>query len=170
MKSRIAIILIAAASLLAASCEGPMGPRGPQGPMGPEGPAGAVTSVANITLHVKANQWEYSGIPNNNYFVATFEMPEITADVFNGGAVIMYRIFNYGTMDVTQMAMPFQRQVELPVKDEGGNISWYFYEEDLDYEIQPGVLRIYYTRNDFDYELDETFVPEPMDFRCVVMY
>lgn len=92
-------------------------------------------------------------------------MPEITEDVFDFGLIKMYRVFDYDKPNAMQQEMPFTRMKEFQK-----GTQWFFYTEVVDYDITIGGITIYYTVSDFDYELDETFIPEAMQFRCLIMY
>lgn len=126
--------------------------------------------IKSVLITVKANQWAYSEIDNNNYFYATVDMPEITQDVFKTGFVKMYRVWDWGSSNAVQMEMPYSRHIEEywedPDLDEDG---WYFYTESLDYEFAVGKMTICYTLSDFFYEIDESYAPDQMQFRCVVL-
>lgn len=112
-----------------------------------------------VNIDVPESAWEYSYLSDNNYFVAKVDMPEITKKVFEGGLIKMYR---YVAKD-TQMEMPYVRVNEVEI---GGNM--FYYTETVDYEFSQGKMSIFYAVSDFDYEIDETFVPEAMKFRCVI--
>ena len=45
------------------------------------------------------------------------------------------------------------------------DMSWGYYSELIDYEIQPGAVTVFFTASDFIYGL---FMPEDMQFRCVI--
>jgi len=113
-----------------------------------------------VNIDVPKTSWAYSYLDNNNYFYATVDMPELTQDVFNNGMIKMYR----WVANNVQMEMPFTRHNEVEI-----NGTWYFYTETVDYEFSVGQMTIYYTVSDFDYELDETFVPAEMKFRCTIL-
>lgn len=121
-----------------------------------------------ILINVNRNQWQYSNIENNNYFIATVDMPEITGPVFKEGLIKMYRVYNWGTSSASQVEMPFTRHNEECIDPIAG--EWVFYTETVDYEFSPGIMSIFYTVNDFNYEIDTSFIPESMQFRCVIMY
>lgn len=122
--------------------------------------------MTTIILDVPSNGWFYSNLDNNNYFKATFdEMPEITKDVFENGLIKMYRVYDYDTANPAQTELPFVRLSEY--QDNNGN--WNFFTETVDYEIELGKITVYYTASDFDYELNEQFVPDPMSFRIIIM-
>lgn len=126
-------------------------------------PSGPSMQIVNIT--VAQNQWGYSNQNDNNFFFATVDMPEITEAVFDGGLIKMYRTYNFTSANATQMEMPYVR-----VNETYANEQWYFFTETVDYDFGIGKMTIYYAASDFDYELNEQFVPEPMTFRCVIVY
>lgn len=123
-------------------------------------------SIQTVQIGVPQSSWGYSYQDNNNYFYATVDMPEITKSILKTGLVKMYRVYDLGSRNEAQMEMPFTRLKEEQVN--GGD--WVFYTEAVDYEFSEGKITIFYTVSDFNYELDETFVPESMDFRCVILY
>jgi len=122
-------------------------------------------TMDTVVLNVKTSDWAYSNDNNNNFFYATFDMPEITRDVFENGLVKMYRVYDFNSTDAVQMEMPFTRHYEENVGDD----EWVFYTESLDYEFGVGQISIYYTLSDFYYEIDTTISPDEMQFRCVIM-
>ena len=123
-----------------------------------------IPEIVSIHVTVSQNAWQYSNLSNNNYFYAVVDMPEITEAVFDGGVIKMYRTFNYDTTDATQIEMPYVRHSEYNVSGD----EWAFYTETVDYDYGIGDIYIYYRVSDFDYELDQSFVPETMNFRCVI--
>ncbi len=153
------MILFVFAALTLASC---IGPEGPQGPAGRDG----FVNYKIIDLQINQNEWEYPGYDNNNFFVGSFAMPEITSHIYNNGLVQVYREYNTGTKDARQILLPQTRHNEVQLS----NGNWAFYTETVDYEYGVGTLSIFYTASDFDYELNQTFVPEPMHFRAVLMW
>lgn len=150
MKNRFAIILLALSAFVLSSCQQKIITEHP---------------VSSVLITVKQGDWNYSYQDNNNYFYASVDMPEITGHVFDKGIVKMYRVYDFKGSNPSQVEMPYVRLKETSIG--GGN--WAFYTETVDYEYTIGSLNIYYTASDFDYEIDETFVPETMQFRCVVM-
>lgn len=159
---RLSFAFIIALAAILSSCTGAPGLDGRDGRDGKDG-LGVINSVL---INVKQSDWMYSDQPNNNYFYATVTMPEITEKAFKMGMIKMYRSYDFGTTNATQIEMPY---VRLNERNVGGN-EWVFYTETVDYQFNVGSLTIYYTASDFDYEIDETFVPEAMQFRCVIMY
>lgn len=113
---------------------------------------------------VNQNNWNYSNISNNNYFYATVNAPEITADVCERGLVKVYRIFEDNTGS-SQVEMPYVHLNEFYVESAD---QWVFYTETVHYEFEQGKITVIYKASDFDYEIDETFIPENMKFRVVI--
>lgn len=124
--------------------------------------------IHTVLITVKANQWDYSKVNNNNYYFATVDMPEITQEAFKTGLIKMYRVWNWGGSDATQMEMPYSRHIEEYYED-GEENWWYYYTESIDYEYSVGKVTICYTLSDFYYEVDESYSPDQMQFRCVIV-
>lgn len=123
------------------------------------------SNLRTVSINVEQTHWSYSGMDNNNYFYATVSMPEITGDVFDYGMIKMYRTFDFESLNASQIELPYIRHNEYMF----GEGEWGFYTETVDYEIGIGKITIFYTASDFDYEIDETFIPEAMQFRCVIL-
>lgn len=123
------------------------------------------SNVIAFTMEISQDAWMYTNTENNNYFWASFDMPEITEDVFDNGLVKIYRTYDYWTDNPVQIELPHVRQAEYQISGD----NWGFYTELVDYEISIGSVTIFYTASDFDYELDESFIPDDMQFRCVII-
>lgn len=159
MRNTIKFLMLITVLGLFSSCRGEPGRDGLDGRDG-------IGVINTYLINVPRESWQYSQIDDNNYFFATVKMPEITEPVFDNGLFKMYRVFDYDSADATQIEMPYVRHNEEFVEDN----QKVFYTETVDYEIGIGNITIYYTESDFNYEIDETFIPEQMQFRCVVMY
>ena len=166
MKKTLSLLMLAAMML---ACTGPQGPRGPQGPEGPEGPSGSV-NFKIIDLSASGSQWQYSNMNDNNYYIASFNMPEITQEIYDNGLVQVYREYDTGTDNAVQLLLPNTRHKEEAIVNDEGDTVWLFYSETTDYEYGIGKLNIFFTCSDFEYELTPTIVPEDMHFRCVIMW
>ena len=143
------------------------GCQGPQGPPGRDGRDGLV-NYYNIPLQINQNEWKYTDTGSNNFFYADFKMEEITWDIYEHGNVMVYREYDQGTDKATQTPLPYIRHNEY-LADEATD-TWGFYTETVDYEFTKGKLTIFYTASDFDYEIDQSFVPEQMNFRVFIMF
>ena len=124
-------------------------------------------SIKTIIGNVAQGAWGYSNTENNNFFYATISVPEITKDVLHNGVVKVYRVYNFNQSNETHTELPFLLQSELI--DENTDEK-FFLTSEVTAEISAGQVTIIYTESDFYYEIDETFVPESMVFRIVVMY
>ena len=131
----------------------------------PRNPESRGGQMEIVKLTIDSKDWAYSFADNNNFFYVSFDMPEITEDVFDNGLIKMYRTYNYDSYDATQMEMPYVRLNEWY---DSYDDAWYNYTETVDYEYGIGKITVFYTASDFNYEIDETFVPEAMTFRCVI--
>lgn len=162
--SGIIAILCMAFSFIA--CEGP------QGPQGRPGQDGLVNSKI-IDIQIDQNQWQYSNIASNNYFFGVIAVPELTNDIYDNGMFKLYREYNTGSSSKSQVELPYTNLVEYPYEvEENGvkNTYWGFYTEHIYAEYAPGSITIFYLASDFDYELNEAFVPEAMHFRFIQMW
>lgn len=157
MKRLLYGILVGMVALAMVSCQGKPGRDGRDG----------LVNYYNIPLEIKSNEWVYSGTANNNYFYATFTMPEITWDIYEHGNVMVYREYEPGTDNSVQTPLPHTRHNEFI--DETNN-TVVFYTETVDYEYTQGKMTIFYTMSDFNYEVDTKFVPNAMNFRVFIMY
>lgn len=156
MKARFLAIAIAALSMAVSSC---------QTKLQPVYYTEYQNDIETVLINVNKSQWAYSNQNNNNYFVATVEMPEITESVFDTGLIKMYRTYNFDKNYASQVELPFIKHIEY----QDANGDWKFYTETVDYEIYIGKILIFYTLSDFYYELDESLIPNDMQFRCVIM-
>lgn len=144
-----------------------IGCNGKDGKDGRDGKDGLV-NVAVIDLDASGNGWEYASLQSENYFVAKFDMPEITNYIYDNGLVQVYREWGTGTAEAVQQVLPYSRHHEW--LDEKNN-AWNFYTETVDYEYGAGFLNIFYTASDFAYEDESTPTkPEAMHFRVQVMW
>ncbi len=121
-----------------------------------------------LDLQINQDEWAYSNTDNNNYFYATFNVEQLTNEVYNNGEVNVYREYDTGTDKATQAQLPQTRYVEYLVND--STQTWGFYCEHVDYEYSTGTITIFYTASDFDYELNTQFVPDAMHFRAVLLW
>lgn len=163
-------MVLAAALCALTSCQkvGPMGPEGPRGPQGPQGDKGDATSFIYLKLEVPVTAWKYSGYTDNNFFVATINVPEITEEVFDFGMVNLYRTYNFDSQDASQIALPSNRLCE-DLTDPSNPV---FYTEQVDFEYGIGWIKIYFTVSDFVYETIPFSAADigPMLLRCVISY
>ena len=123
-----------------------------------------------IDMEINQNEWSYSNVDNNNYFYASFNVPELTWDIYNYGIVKIYREYNNGTENASQVELPYVRLNEVAVQVDESTTQWVFYTETVDYEFTKGSVTFFYTASDFDYELNPAYVPDKMHFRMIMMW
>lgn len=160
---KIIYTLIAVFTLTIVSCEGPQGPVGPQGPTGP---AGEGTQWEIINLKATANAWERKtdADGNNPFFVASFDVPELDAFIYDSGLVQCYVEYDLGTAYASQQPLPCVRHKEEVVSAE----EWYLWTETTDFDYMVGNVNIYVTYSDFP--TDTNIAPGEMNFRLVLMW
>ena len=128
------------------------------------------TTVTNLELqtidvHVRASDWRYTHLADNNYFYCVIDMPEISSDVFYNGEVQAYRLL------YTQDNEPFKHILPdvYHVKELIGNDT-FLYTTTVDCIYGVGWLELNYRVSDFAYDEGnyKDFAPGAMDFSIVV--
>lgn len=139
--------------------------RGPQGEPGRDG----LVNSKVIDIQINQSEWRYSEQDNNNYFFGVLSVPELTEHIYDNGMFKLYREYNTGSSNKSQVELPYTNFVEYPYNVDGEQY-WGFYQEHVYAEYAPGSITIFYLASDFDYELDLDFAPESMHFRFVEMW
>ena len=124
------------------------------------------TKLKTIKVTVNAHQWTKTDFPNNNYFYAGVDIPEITEDVFDYGEVKAYVVYD-------RMDLHYARKHLLPYvthKEEYIDNSWYFYTETIDFTYGIEWAEFNFLASDFAYELDNNIAPPAMEFDIVITY
>lgn len=118
-----------------------------------------------VDLVVNTNNWEFDN--SANMFFCHFNVPEMTAEVYNYGEVSISHEYNPGTQNAYQIALPetVYRQEDLDNGD--GTTSPYYYQQHLDYAIGVGFVEIFCTISDFYYK---DYTPDAMLFRMQITY
>lgn len=161
MKTFLKILALMPVLSLLAACQGPPGRDGRDGRDGKD------AVIQSILITVNQNMWDYSRVDDNNFYYATVDMPEITQSVFEKGCIKMYRTFDFGKKDASQIEMPYVRLAE-EFLDGGGKA---LYTEMVDYQFGVGEMSIFYTASDFLYEENpDAYIPDNMQFRCVIIF
>lgn len=122
------------------------------------------TSSKTITVRVKASDWQYSNLGNNNYFYAGVDVPEITEHVFNRGEVKAYLVKDRNNSY-------YARKHVLPYvmhKEDYINGNWVFYTETVDFTYGIGWAEFNFRASDFAYEESLDINPEEMEFDIVI--
>lgn len=101
---KITLLLVLAVSFVFAftACEGPVGPQGPPGYNGRDGNS----SMSVFNYNLRSYQWQHDG---GGRWYYSLEMPEVTPDVVDYGAVLCYReniingVRTYEAMPITTL-------------------------------------------------------------------
>ena len=114
-----------------------------------------------IDLVLNSNEWLFD--QNALQFYARYDLPEITADVYNYGNFSVYREYNYGMPDAYQVALP--QSVYMSETLINGSVI--YYTQHIDYRIGVGYVEIQLTNSDYYYEQHN---PEGMLFRLQMIW
>lgn len=112
------------------------------------------------TKELPANQWEFDA--SANMYFCHFEVPELTAQVYNYGEVSVNREYNSGKSTAYQVALPETTYQAIELDNGDGTTSPYYYCQHIDYAYGIGFVEVFITISDFYYD---DFVPEQMHFR-----
>ena len=114
------------------------------------------SNFKTLDLRVDANQWLFS--QDGDYYYCTFNVPELTSQIYNYGVVTCYREYNKGTNDAYQLPLP-----QTIHNVDAGNGA--LYTSTIDFSFAVGLVEIVLTNNDFRYA-----APERMDFRLNMVW
>lgn len=135
--------------------------------MGPQGPAGESTQWKIINLAANANSWQRMANPQdgtNAFYMASFDIPELTPFIYDSGLVQCYLEYDQGTSNASQQLLPQVRHYQ-----EVNGDNCIYWTETVDYDYMVGNVNIYVTYSDFP---DESMgiAPGDMNFRLVLMW
>ena len=114
------------------------------------------SNFKTLDLRVDANQWLVS--QDGDYYYCTFNVPELTSQIYNYGVVTCYREYNKGTTNAYQLPLP-----QTIHNVDAGNGA--LYTSTIDFSFAVGLVEIVLTNNDFAY-----YAPEGMDFRLNMVW
>ena len=112
------------------------------------------SNFKTLDLRVRASDWQDGG----DYYYCTFNVPELTSQIYNYGVVTCYREYNKGTTNAYQLPLP---QTIHNVDAGDGTL----YTSTIDFSFAVGLVEIVLTNNDFKY-----VAPERMDFRLNMVW
>ena len=117
-------------------------------------------------LVVMQPDWKWDKETEQFYY--SFNVPNITRDVYNFGTVTISREFNQGTKDAYQVALPMSTYLYENFYDEQDSlINTVYYTQHIDYRYGIGYVDIQLTNSDYFYGQDN---PESMVFRLQLVY
>ena len=151
MKKYLFICLLAVMAVGFTSCESENAPK----------------NKRTIDLIVKQSAWDFD--QSANMFYCHFDVPELTARVYNYGEVSINREYNSGTSNAYQVALPETTYKSEQLTDSVGNPvdEYFYYQQHIDYTYGIGFVEIFCTISDFYYE---GFTPDAMVFRMQLTY
>ena len=138
MKKYVLISLLALVAMCFTACED----RGPR------------VQRESVYMTVEQNEWKWDN--EAEQFYAHFNVPEITANVYNYGNYCLYREYNTGTKDAYQV-----------VQDSTGADVTIYYQQLVDYRVGVGFVEVQVTNSDYYYS---SVNPEKMVFHLQLMY
>ena len=113
-----------------------------------------------LDLMVLQKDWQFDNQAQMYFY--RFDVPELTAEIYNYGEVSINREYNNGTQNAYQVALP-----ETTYKQETSGSDTFFYQQHVDYAYGIGFVEIAVTISDFFYD---DFTPENMIFRMQMTY
>ena len=121
-----------------------------------------------VDLAVQSSQWEFDQDVNQYY--CHFNVPELTAQIYNYGEVSVNREYNSGSKNAYQVALPeTSYKVEYQVNETTGDTTnTFYYAQHVDYVYGIGFVEVFYTISDYFYP--DGFAPEGMLFRLQMTY
>ena len=117
-----------------------------------------------VDLVVKSADWKFD--KELNQFYVHFNVPAITAEVYNYGEFSVHREYSNNKNEKWQVALPQSLYLSEEVTTEEGTTTVY-YQQLVDYRIGIGYAEIQVTNSDFYYE---GYTPEDMLFRLQLTY
>ncbi len=163
MKRLLFALLIAVTFI---SCEGPMGPEGPPGPEGLPG-EGANWKIIEYT--VPQQDWRLMGEsekPNYNelgtyYMHEVKDVPSLTSDVVNNGAVIAYY---YNDSFRTWNPLPYSIPSYIIIDNDNAAL----FTESYSFDYAVGSMAFYFTVSDF--YTGDIYPPRDVLFKIVMIW
>ena len=148
-------IFIAGLMLFLASCEGPMGPPGRDGRPGQD------VVLYNFPVEVRNSNWEHTWVhQGGGTYTAEIPIPELSANIFNNGGVIMVfrEWFDAGVSNWVVTPLPqtipgiggIITDIDgYPVFDDFGYPIFYTWTEHFNFDFTAGMLWIDFKTSDF---------------------
>ena len=111
-------------------------------------------------LEVRASQWEFNN--ELRMYMCHFDVPELTADVYENGEVSVLREYNTGTKNAYMVALPETTYEQIALDNDDGTTSEYFFQQHIDYIFGIGYVEVFITISDYYYD---DFAPGNMLFK-----
>ncbi|MBR6493544.1 MAG: hypothetical protein IKT13_06365 [Paludibacteraceae bacterium] len=120
-----------------------------------------------LDLLIERGDWEFDN--ETMQFFCHFDIPDITADIYDNGNWSICREFEKGTKDAFQVALPMSMFMTDTLSDN----SVVYYTQHIDYRLSVGYVEIQLTNSDYLYPTDEKgklIPPYEMSFRLQLIY
>jgi len=125
-----------------------------------------------IYLEAKSSDWQYD--EKNLQFYVHFDVPELTAKVYDFGNYSLHREYNTGTSNAYQVGLPQTIFMSEEVEYEDHTTGIVYYTQHVDYRVGVGYVEIQVTNSDFLYPQEEStgylINPEAMTFHLQLIY
>lgn len=128
---------------------------------------GADCKYHAVTLDLKVAQPDWIFDNNSQQYYFTFDVPEITASVYDYGTWTVCREFNAGTKNAYQVALPMSTYQVETLEDDQHKPYDYYYTQHIDYRVGVGYVEVQLTNSDYFYPTEK---PETMVFRLQLVY
>lgn len=117
-------------------------------------------------LTINQDSWIFD--KTNQWYFYRFEIPEITADIYNYGHFSIFREYNEGTADAIQAPLPMSVFLSEVIPAE----SVVHYTQYIDYRVGIGYLDMQLTNSDYIYGVKDGKIipPDTMFFRLHLTY
>jgi len=154
MKKNVFILCLMSIIIFSCEKEGPVGPPGPAGKDGTDGKDGNA-NVTSITKSIAPSDWQASGISGEDlYFYYEISISEITNDIVQKGAVMIY----IKQADGSYHALPTTYNFY-------SSFLGYYYHTTIRYSFNTGKARIEIEDSDMN-----TYRPEvSLEFKIVII-
>ncbi|MBQ1858374.1 MAG: hypothetical protein II605_01920 [Paludibacteraceae bacterium] len=119
----------------------------------------------SIYLTVKQNEWNFDN--DAKQFYAHFDLPELTAAIYNYGNYSLHREYNTDTDKAYQVALPQSTFCVEEVDDGNGGTEYVYYTQMVDYRVGIGYVEVQVTNSDYFYSATN---PEAMTFHLQLIY
>lgn len=120
-----------------------------------------------VTLDLTVMQPDWIFDSNSQQYYFTFDVPELTADVYDYGTWTVSREFNIGTKSAYQVVLPMSTYHVETLLDGNGDPYDYYYTQHVDYRVGVGYVEVQLTNSDYYYPATN---PENMYFRLQLVY
>lgn len=108
-----------------------------------------------LDIEVPTTDWKWS---DNGYFFVTYDIPDLTQEIYDQGVISCYREYFFGTKDAYQINLPLEYSV---------SANGMFFRQKVDFSFGVGFIEIAVTNSDSRFN---SINPEDMHFRLNMMW